>query len=82
MPITPVCYTGVERRENIMYRTPYRRAFKTEDGTRMIELLDRTEIPYEEWAGNPAYRVVETREYDENTGFIDPQPEPDFEEPR
>jgi hypothetical protein len=49
----------------------------------MIELLDRTEIPYEEWAANIAqYRVVETREYDENLGYLDSQSEPDFEEPR
>jgi hypothetical protein len=49
----------------------------------MIELLDRTEIPYEEWAANiTQYRTVETREYDENLGYLDPQPEPDFEEPR
>jgi len=66
-----------------MYRTPYRRAFWSADGTRMIELLDRTEIPYEEWAANiTQYRTVETREYDENLGYLDPQPEPDFEEPR
>lgn len=66
-----------------MNRTPYRRAFRSADGTRMIELLDRTEIPYEEWAANIAqYRVVETREYDENLGYLDSQSEPDFEEPR
>ncbi len=66
-----------------MYRTPYRRAFWSADGTRMIELLDRTEIPYEEWAANiKNYRTTETREYDPNTGYLDPQPEPDFEEPR
>lgn len=66
-----------------MYRFPYRRAFKAADGTSMIELLDRTEITLEEWRGNPEkYRIIETRQYDENVGYLDPEPEPDFEEPR
>lgn len=64
-----------------MYRTPYRRAFKSSGGSTMIELLDGTVVAYADWKDNPA-RVIETREYDERTGFVDPQPEPDFEEPR
>ncbi len=58
-----------------MYRTPYRRARRTETGQVMIELLDRTEIPLEEWQANiKQHRVVETREWDENLGYIDPTP--------
>ena len=46
-----------------MYRTPYRRAFKAADGTRMIELLDRTEIPLTEWQANiEKHRVVDDRD--------------------
>lgn len=68
-----------------MYRFPYRRAFKAADGSVMIELLDRTEIPLSEWQGNPAYRVaVDVRDFDPITEKWDePQAEePSFEDAR
>lgn len=69
-----------------MYRTPYRRAYKAADGSVMIELLDRTEIPLSEWQAHPEkYRVkVDVRDFDPITETWDePQPEePAFEDAR